>query len=315
LHFNYGYLFQVPNAHLMFTNLDGNINTGYPLLGNPDLEPEKTVYFELGWTQVINDGLRMNVTTYYKDIKNMVGSREVEDEASENPITMFTNADYGSCKGFDVALSSINQGQFNWSVNYSYMIAKGNASDPYEMYYDFIAVTEEERMPLPSREYPLAYDQRHNLTAVTDFRVSRGEKLDVLGMTLPDAWGINLLGRYGSGLAFTKTDVAGKRLGSLNGERLPYTLRFDLRFNKNFYFSREARSFLSFFVEVENLFDRRNVVSVYSATGEPDEDGLIASNVSDPNYAEQVRLYDLLAKNPQNYDHPRQIRMGMEFNF
>jgi outer membrane receptor protein involved in Fe transport len=315
LHFNYGYLFQIPQAHLMFTNLDGDVNSGYPLIGNPDLEPEKTVYYELGWTQVINDGLRMNVTTYYKDIKNMIGSREAVTESSLNPVTVFSNADYGSCKGFDVALSSLNRGWFNWSVNYSYMIAKGNASDPYEMYYDYITVTEEEQVPLPSREYPLSYDQRHNLTAVTDFRVARGDKHEVLGMTMPDAWGINVLGRYGSGLAFTKTDVAGMRLGSLNGERLPYTLRFDARFNKDFYFSRDARSFLSFFIEVENLFDRRNVVMVYSATGEPDEDGYVSANVNSPSYEEEVRLNELMANDPQNYDHPRQIRVGMEFNF
>lgn len=314
LHFNYGYLFQPPNARLMYTNLEGNTNTGYPLFGNPDLEPEKTVYYELGWTQVINDGLRLNVTTYYKDIKNMIGAREVVTE-DLIPFTVFTNSDYGSCKGFDVALNSVNRSYFNWSISYSYMIARGNASDPYEWYYDYFTVEGDERPPLPSREYPLGYDQRHNLTAVTDFRVHRGEKMEVLGWTVPDAWGINLLGRYGSGLAFTKTDVAGNRLGTLNGERMPYTLRFDLRFNKNFYFSRESRSFLSCFIEVENLFDRRNVVEVYTASGEPDDDARLALNVNSPDYEQEKYLYDLLAKDPQHYDHPRQIRVGMEFNF
>ncbi len=314
LHFNYGYLFQPPQANLLYTNLTGRLDTGYPLIGNPNLDPEKTVYFELGWTQVINDGLRLNVTTYYKDIKNMIGAREVVDE-DLNHYTVFTNSDYGSCKGFDFSLNSLNHGFFNWSVNYSYMIARGNASDPYEWYYDYYTVQGDERPPVPSREYPLSYDQRHNLTAVTDFRVARGEKKEVLGWTIPDAWGVNLLGRYGSGLAFTKTDVAGYRLGTLNGERMPYTLRFDLRFNKNFYFSKEARNFLSFFIEVENLFDRRNVVNVYTSTGEADDDARIALNVNSPDYEQEVLLYDLLAKDPQNYDHPRQVRMGMEFNF
>ncbi len=314
LHFNYGYLFQPAQANLMYTNLSSRLDTGYPLIGNPDLDPEKTVYFELGWTQVINDGLRLNVTTYYKDIKNMIGAREVVD-GNLNHYTVFTNSDYGSCKGFDVALASLNRGLFNWSLGYSYMIAKGNASDPYEWYYDYYTVEGDERPPVPSREYPLSYDQRHNLTVVSDFRVGRGEKLDVLGWTVPDAWGVNLLGRYGSGMAFTKTSVVGDRLGSLNGERMPYTFRCDLRFNKNFYLTQEASSFFSFFVEVENLFDRRNVVDVYSATGEPDDDAFLALNVNSPDYEQEKRLYELMAKDPQNYDHPRQIRVGMEFNF
>jgi outer membrane receptor protein involved in Fe transport len=314
LHFNYGYLFQPPRMNLLYANLDGNTNTGYPLFGNPDLDPEKTVYFELGWTQVVSDGLRLNVTTYYKDIKNMIGAREVVTEDAQH-FTVFTNSDYGSSKGFDIALASINRGLFNWSVNYAYMIAKGNASDPYEHYYDYYTVEGDERPPLPSREYPLAFDQRHNLTAVADFRVARGERIKIAGLKMPDAWGINVLGRYGSGMAFTKTDVAGHRLGSLNGERMPYTLRFDARFNKNFYFSSTDRSSLSFFIEVENVFDRRNVVNVYSATGEADDDAHLALNENDPNYEQQVILHELMAKDPQNYDHPRQVRVGLEYNF
>jgi outer membrane receptor protein involved in Fe transport len=313
MHFNYGYLFQPPNARLLYTNLNSRLDTGYPLIGNPDLDPEKTVYYELGWTQVINSGLRLNITTYYKDIKNMIGAREVVDE-DLNHFTVFTNSDYGSSKGFDVALASINPGLFNWSVNYSYMIAKGNASDPFEWYYDYYTVEGDERPPLPSREYPLSFDQRHSLTAIADFRVAPGEKREILGVTIPDAWGVNLLGRYGSGLAFTKTSVVGHRMGTLNGERMPYTLRFDTRLNKNFYFS-EGGSFISFFVEVENLFDRRNVVDVYTATGEPDDDAFVALNVNSPDYEQEKVLYELLSKDPQNYDHPRQVRVGMEFNF
>jgi len=312
LHFNYGYLFQPPTARLMYTNLQGDLETGYPLIGNPDLEAEKTIYYELGLTQVINDGLRFNLTTYYRDIKNMIGAREVVDE-DLNHYTVFTNSDYGSAKGFDLALASINQGLFNWSINYSYLIARGNASDPYEWYYDYYTVEDDDRPTIPTREYPLAYDQRHSLTAVADFRVARGEKVDVFGWTVPDAWGMNLLSRYGSGLTYTKTDVQGRRIGSLNDERMPYTLRFDLRFNKNFYFTRNGSSFMAFFVEVENLFDRRNIVEVYPSTGEPDDDAAWESLVTTiPEEALWRELYD---KDPQHYDHPRQVRVGMEFNF
>jgi len=314
LHFNYGYLFQPPSANLMYANLQGDLESGYPLIGNPDLNAEKTVYYELGLAQLINDGLRLNLTTYYRDIKNMIGAREVIDEDLRH-FTVFTNSDYGSTKGVDLALSSVNRSLFNWSIDYSYMIAKGNASDPYEWYYDYYTVENEDRPTVPTREYPLAYDQRHSLTTVIDFRVARGAKIDILGWTIPDAWGVDLLSRYGSGLAYTKTDANGFRIGALNGERMPYTLRFDMRFNKNFYFTQGKGSFLSFFVEVENLLDRRNVVDVYSSTGEPDQDGRLALNVNSPTYEQEKVWTELLANDPQHYDHPRQIRVGFEFDF
>jgi len=314
LHFNYGYLFQPPPARWMYTNLQADLESGFPLIGNPDLSAEKTIYYELGWTQMLKDNLRISLTTYYRDIQDMIGAREVLDEDG-NPYTIFTNSDYGSAKGVDLALQTISRGYLNWSVNYSYMIARGNASDPREWYYDYFTVGDNDRPPLPTREYPLAFDQRHNLTAVWDFRVPRGEPLRAMGLSLPSAWGINLLAHYGSGLAYSRTDKNGKRVGALNGERMPYTLRFDMRFNKNFYIARDNSTFITFFVEVENLFDRRNVIDVYTSTGSPDNNGLLALNVNSPTYQQEKLWYELMARDPQNYDLPRQLRVGFEFNF
>lgn len=314
LHFNYGYLFQPPEARLMYTNLQGDLESGYPLIGNPDLDAEKTIYYELGWTRLINNSLRISATTYYRDIKNMIGAREVVDEDG-NPYTVFTNSDYGSCKGVDLSVESIGRRLLNWSAGYSYMIARGNASDPREWYYDYFTVQGDQRPTLPTREYPLAYDQRHSLTAVADFRVPRGEHPRVLGIALPDAWGLNVLAHYGSGLAYTRTDKNGKRVGQLNGERMPYTLRFDTRFNRNFYLGAASGACFSFFVEVENLFDRRNVVDVYTSTGSPDNNGLMALNVNSPTYEQEKRWYTLMARDPQNYEEPRTVRMGLEFKF
>jgi hypothetical protein len=116
-------------------------------------------------------------------------------------------------------------------------------------------------------------------------------------------------------LAYTRTDKNGRRIGALNAEQMPYILRFDMRFNKDFYFTRSNRTFLSFFVEVENLFDRRNVVNVYTSTGEPNDDGFVAQNVNSATYQQEVEWTRLMANDPQNYDHPRQVRVGLVFNF
>jgi len=67
--------------------------------------------------------------------------------------------------------------------------------------------------------------------------------------------------------------------------------------------------------EVDNLFDKRNVLSVYSRTGSPDDDGQIvggslSANQSDINFYNQLSDHD-----PQNYSTPRTIRTGLEFNF
>jgi putative lipoic acid-binding regulatory protein len=88
-----------------------------------------------------------------------------------------------------------------------------------------------------------------------------------------------------------------------------------MRFNKDFYLGGGGDYLTTFFVEVDNLFDRRNVLDVYSRTGQPDNDGQYsaASLATDAELAEQLdNLYDL---NPQNYSSPRTIRVGLEMSF
>lgn len=319
IHFSYGYYFQVPPYRYMFTNLQADLTTGYPLVGSADMEAEKSIAYELGINHALTDDITMKVTTYYKDLTNLVSTREVV--YSGGSYTQFVNADYGTVKGVDVILTKRpDHKNLSGTINYSYMIAKGNASTPYEGYYDYF--TQGTNAPVwPVREYPLAFDQRHTLTMNLDYRVPRDWPGKFAGLTLPGAWGLNVLTKYGSGMPYTKTDSQGNRLGALNEGRMPATYRVDLKFNKDFYPFGEKQTRLSFFTEVINLFDRRNILHVYSNTGKPDDDGYHYELTVDPDgdgplTAEDVnRYYRLLAKDPQNYDTPRTVRWGIEFVF
>jgi hypothetical protein len=267
---------------------------------------------------MLTENIRLKVTTYYKDLSNLATTRQIV--YTGGAYTQYTNADYGSVKGVDVILTKLQNKNLSGNINYTYSIAKGNASSVTEGYYDYF--TRGTNAPVwPVKEYPLSFDQRHTLSANLDFRVSRNWRTNLLGIPIPGAWGINLLAKYGSGLPYTKTDDEGNRLGMLNEGRMPATYRVDLRFNKDFYFTQRSDLHLSFFTEIENLFDRRNVLNVYSNTGKPNDDGRDYSLTSDPDgdgplTAEDVNYYyRLLAKNPQNYDEPRVIRWGIEFIF
>ncbi len=54
MHFNYGIFYQEPQLTHLYTNLQGDISTGYPKLGNPDLNPEQATSYELGFDHLIN---------------------------------------------------------------------------------------------------------------------------------------------------------------------------------------------------------------------------------------------------------------------
>ncbi len=312
MHFNYGFYYQAPAFQYLYTNLQGDITSGYPLLGNPNLEPEETVSYELGLDHVIGSDLRLDVTAYFKDIKDLVTTRS-SFTFDNRAVTQFDNADYGSVKGIDVALEKLpGAGHLSASVAYSYMVARGNGSDAYEPYYTYITAPETHQEPIT--EYPLDFDQRHTLTAVFDYRVPAGWDGRLWGMRIPAAWGLNVVGRYGSGLPYTPVDANGAPLGERNEGRLPANYSVDMRFNKDFPLSG-GRQNLSFFVEVDNLFDRRNVMSVYARTGRPDDDGYRMSGGVALDQAALDHYDYLYDHDPQNFSRPRTVRTGLEFTF
>jgi len=311
MHFNYGVYYQVPQYQYMYTNLQGDLSTGLPLLGNPNLEPEQTISYELGLDHMLTPSLRIDITAYSKDIEDLVTTRELSALGVGSFAVIYDNGDHGTVKGFDVALEKLaGNGPLSASISYGYMQATGINSSATEPYYTYLSSTTDTLAP--KTEYPLDYDQRHTVTAVVDLRIPEKWGGKFLGMSLPGAWGINMVGHYGSGLPYTPTDAFGNRLGERNEARLPATFTVDTRLNKDFNFSAYQAVF---FLEVDNLFDRRNVLNVYSRTGQPDDDGQQseASLATNADLAERLdTLYDL---DPQNYSTPRTMRLGVELHF
>lgn len=315
MYFNYGHYYQVPQYGYMYTNLQGDISSGLPLLGNPDLSPERTISYELGMNHMLSDRLHLDITAYYKDISDLVTTRSTYEVAG-NAVTFIDNGDYGSVKGLDIALEKLAiDGHFSGSVSYGYMIATGNGSSALEPYYTYL--TSASDTLAPATEYALDFDQRHTVTAVLDYRVPRGWKGKLAGLAIPGAWGISMVGHYGSGLPYSPTDAFGHRLGERNDGRLPANYTVDMRFNKDLFLSGVSDYNMTFFVEVDNLFDRRNIINVYSSTGQPDDDGSLSQNDNLPTQEQQelVRLDHLYDHDPQNYSPPRTIRFGLELTF
>jgi len=312
MHFNYGLYYQTPQYYYMYTNLQGNISSGLPLLGNPELEPEQTIAYELGLSHLIGDDLRLNVTAFYKDYQDLVTTRS-SYEVAGNPVTYFNNDDYGSAKGIDFAIEKLpTTSNLSGSISYSYMIARGNGSNATDPYYTYLTSTTDTLAPLS--EFPLDFDQRHTVNGVLSYQAPSDWQANMFGLKLPSAWALTFVGYYGSGLPYTKTDASGSRLGERNEGRLPASYSVDMRFNKDFGF-RAGDMKLTLFVEVDNLFNRRNVINVYSRTGLADNDGWDTQaglSLSQQEVDHYDNLYD---NDPQNFSPPRTIRTGLELNF
>ena len=312
-HANYGYYYPVPAISLYVHQSAGGPFDRISDRRQSEYGTKKTISYEMGITQRVADNVRLNATAFYKDVSNLVSSRQIATPSGG--FTQYYNGDYGSVKGFDFALTKSGNSNFNGSINYSYMIAEGNSSDANEFYYNYFTAGEDAPV-IPVQEFPLAFDQRHTLNVNVDFRIPRNQKIELFGVNVPSAWGLNAFFAYGSGMPYTRTDQSGARLGGLNEGRMPANYRVDLRFDKDIFPFGTAESKLRLFVEVNNLLDRRNVINVYSRTGLADIDGILAYEPPGDATIEDVARYrQLLAKDPQNYDTPRSIQWGLEWIF
>ena len=284
LHFAYGHFFQNPNYNALYYNNQKDISTSLPLVGNPSTKAQKTVSFEAGIKQQLGDNWAFDLTAWYKDITDLLSTVQVSYLSKD--YVVYYNSDYASVKGVDLTLMKRFSDFFSGSIDYSYMIAKGNNSQPLGGY--FSAFTEEE---IPHQEYFLDFDQRHNFAANFSFYVPQDHGL------LSDL-NFNFIFRASSGLPYTPYVDPTVRI-DINSARKPWTSTLDFRLQKQFPFS-----FISFawFLEVTNLFNNENVLFVYSRTGKPYDNGqpgLVGSS-PDANY------------NPAHVGPPRTITTGLQ---
>ncbi len=276
-YFSYGRFFQIPDFYYLYENLQRDLLVRYPIMGNPDLEPERTTAFEAGFQHLINDKTRFNVVAYYKDVRNLVGTKLIpEGPGVPLAYTVYKNSDYANIKGIEMELYGQFGKELTYSVQYAYSKALGNASDEWEGYMNVIANVNE-----LDQYYPLDFDQPHKLTVFLKYRIA---PLDLYVSGTFD---------YASGFPYTPVDREGYR-GPKNSSRMPSRYNVNLRLWKDF---KVGFAKVGFEVEIQNLLNTRNIVYVYPTTGSPDYSGLGRS-----------RSYDM---DPANYGAPRRIWVGI----
>ncbi len=288
IHISYGHFFQIPNYEYLYHNSEfevqpGGLNT---IMGNAAFEPKKTVIYQLGLQQMIARGLVMDITGYYKDMRNLVGTQIYELYILGDRYARYENRDYGNVRGVAVSLTQKPLSWFTGSLDYTFQIAEGNASDPRAVFYD--RQSDPPRAP-EIQVVPLDWDQRHTLNLT--FSIARNQ------------WGIGLIGRYGSGLPYTP-EYQNQRTAFENSERMPETINFDLNAH---YDIQIAECTLVLYTQVKNLFDRLNARDVFNDTGSP-QYSLV------PTYVPEQPLHSLedYLTRPDFFAPPRQIILGVK---
>jgi outer membrane receptor protein involved in Fe transport len=295
IHFSYGHFFQMPNFENLYVNNNYNIDQTSGLnnyVGNPELKAQQTIKYELGVQQVLFPNIVLDASVYYSDIRNLLGI-EILETYEGFLFGRYINRDYGDVKGLIVTLEKRYSDYFSAKIDYTYQVARGNASDPLQNFYNNQSDPPVEET---KKVVPLNWDQTSTLNVIATV----GDLTD---------WSVGLIFQYGSGQPYTEDPRYTRGLRFENNGTKPSFINLDLRATKNFDL---FGLYLNTYLLIYNILDIKNEFGVSASTGRAGQD-LYAEEYTGVIYGVNTKEEYLL--NPQDYSMPRQIRIGLGITF
>ncbi len=307
---------------------------------NPNLRAEQTIDYELGFQQKLDNYSSLKFATFYRENRNQVQVTQVLGAYPGNYQT-YENKDFGTVKGLTIAYDLRTRGNISLRANYTLQFADGTGSD-ISTSQGLIAGGFGNLRTL----IPLSFDQRHNIQLSMDYRYGSKKNYNgpvLFGKNIMENTGVNLILRAGSGSPYTKrARVNGSQVfineaslgdqaqqGQLNASILPFSTTvdlkvdrtFDLKFGKVKEGEDRKEASLNLYIQVLNLMNAKNILSVYSYTGNADDDGLLSAAYHQAHIDVQedsqsfTDLYSAKVSNGARYALPRRIRLGIQLNF
>jgi hypothetical protein len=305
------------------------------VLNNPNLRPEKTITYELGFQQRLTQSSSLKLAAFYNEMRDMVTVIPVNQSYPRNYMT-FGNIDFGTVKGMTLAYDLRRTGNISMKSTYTLQFANGTGSTATTS----VNLINQGFGNLRTAQ-PLNFDQRHAFTTSLDFRFDKGKNYN--GPILFDSQilantGLNILALGGSGTPYTQqhnvvpealtaSGIRAMTKGSLNGSRIPWSFRVNLRLDKDFDLAfgkdEEKKKIynLNLYVWIQNALNNQNILNVYRATGSPTDDGYLnapefQAAIQQQNDEQAYReMYMIKVMNPFNFSMPRTVRLGAIFSF
>lgn len=322
---------------LSYLNFQGGGNnfSGNPF-NNPDLKAEQTIDYELGFQQKLSNYSALKLSAFYREFRNQIQATQVIGAYPGNYFS-YENMDFGTVKGLTVSFDLRRKGNITMRAAYTLQFADGTGSDATTS-LGLVASGEGNLRTL----VPLSFDQRHAILVSADYRYGQGKSYNgpvLFGKQILKNTGANLTLRSGSGTPYSRTSIiSGTQFnqnintplqGQMNASRLPWTNTIDLKVDRNIDIKwgkgedeDKKEASMNIYIQVLNLLDAMNVINVYQATGNPDDDGFldaaqwqnfIGAQIDEDAYRDLY--WAKLASNPNNFALPRRIRLGIQLNF
>jgi hypothetical protein len=316
-----------------YLNAAWRINSGYffGASSGQNVRPTRTTQYEIGFSQELTSFLSFDITGYYKDIKDQVVYiyQSVAVNADATAYASLTNGDFATTKGIEISLTMRRYERLSAQANISFQDAQGTGSFPNSNRGIVGSPVVAGQVYTPVYISPLEYNNGLKANVNLDYRFDKNESSALLR-----GLGASVLITYSSGHPYTLGDGKSSDIGysgsttsdartraaleALNASTTPANFRVDLRVDKTFEIFDRLNA--NIYVQVINLFDKKNVQQVYLKTGSAETDGFLNTPSESAKLIETYgSQYPLLYQGMLNYDglygQARQIRLGIRLEY
>jgi outer membrane receptor protein involved in Fe transport len=344
-HLQYGKFAQMPELDLPYAStrymhlvFGGQNYTPDPM--GFDLDPIETTQYEVGMSYQFLPSAAIDVTAFAKNTTGqiVVGKNDAVEINNTYGVVQdafyYKNGDFTTVNGFEFTLRTRRVSNLQTYASYTWSDARGINSDPNtgagNLAQDLLS-------PPPLMISPLYYHNKHRGAVALDYRFGADEGI-LSGL------GVNLEYKFNSGHPYTLSDGGmGQRAAdggailedarsrepqeSVGGSTTPWQYYSNLKVDYKMSLGGVG---VTLFAYVDNLFDTKNVINVYSRSGNAYDDGFLtdpalSSEIVAANGQTYVDLYrNVNLENRQHYmtdfgydvfATPQIVKMGVSVNF
>jgi outer membrane receptor protein involved in Fe transport len=252
IRFSYGHFYQIGSLATLYRNPLYRAPLGTnPSFGNPNVNPQRGVQYELGMQQGLTEDLKFDLTAYYKDVRDYIFSQTVLTSNGDKQYSVLTNLNYANTRG--VSLSFVKRRSpgdlLAATLDYTFQIAEAMRTEPTEEMF----FSEQSGKNTETYLVPLSFDRSHTITST----ISLGEA---------NNWNVSMLGYIRAGTPYTPAFPSSISTIQFtqNSDRQPMQWNVDMKAEK---FFKVFGVDYSVFIQVDNLFDTENELYVYASSG------------------------------------------------
>jgi len=323
LYFNYGHFSKLPRPQFVYAKLGpSRAKSSFQKFGNPNLNPETSVKYELGIRKQFSKNDVLTITSYYKDIFDYVQTTTIRGIPRIGSAIFYINLDYARSRGIEIEYRTRIGKYLFGNVSGSYSITTTKSSSPDVGFLVAQGSIDEE----PIRETFARWDRPWQFNANLSLRIAKGQHPKIFGLRLFDNWDMNIRVFAQAGRRYTPAEF--QRIRPEDGRpiytRIQDQSKFYSKLSKpwrwvDFSFTKSFEAWgmkYKLLLEIKNVFNHKNVQIVNPVTGDAYHYGdPVPIDWNDPLYPDVQYPVSPFPLNPARYRAPRNIRFGVSFEF